>query len=227
VGKKTIAALDSEMLAKEKGGGGRRGFVGPVSKNVTHTLIYFSGASKNGGLDGVELTGGNREDVQIEMEGIDVNPQLKVVKGFGGSNKTQAGVFQASLVVATRNPLGKLIIYGFSAGGINSLQLCRFLEPLGANVDLLVTVDVSDGTTDSPSVDPLVPSNVLLNRNYFQKTKITFGPHGLKTQGGQVVPIDCTNRRFSIATGKTNHGQMETITHFETIGDMRKALAGP
>lgn len=257
VGKKTIAALDGEMVAIEKGGGRvgsssagtRRGIVGTGA--ITHTLIYFSGQSRDATRQGVELVkddpalGDMREDTQEAMEGIEVSPAQTVVRGFGGSNSFilgGAGVGRAAAVIATRDPRGKLIIYGFSAGGINALQLCRALQlggllelgqQQGIKVDLLVTVDVSNGSPDSLDVDPVVPGNVTLNRNYFQKTNFVThsingtGPRGIRTFGSNAVQIDCTRRKFSVLPpplGKFNHGQMETVVRFEVIRDMRNVL---
>jgi len=241
VGKKTMAALDAEMNLQEQAGGpvaggSRVGFAGgiPGLGAVNHTLFYFSGLSSNPALHGALLVGGLREDVQIEMEDkIDVKPDTHVVFGFGGSPINLGGVMSAALLAAARDPRGKLIIYGFSSGGINALDLCRQLKFVGTKVDLLVTVDVTDGSllTEAP-VDPVVPDNVDKNRNYFQRTISTIPiPRGIRTtptKPDQVEQIDCTKRPFSKVPrpfgGKNNHGQMETMTHFETIDDMRKAL---
>lgn len=233
VGKKTMAALDIEMLTKERGGSsGLLGFSLPAGLlgqlvNVippTHTLIYFSGLSKerNSIGPGLPLAFGNREDFQIAMEGIDVRPTAKIVFGFAGSLTTLRGVASARVLINERDPRGKLIIYGFSAGGINSLQLCRELFQGGVQVDLLVTVDVSDGEKNL-GVNGGVPENVVLNRNYFQKGALR-GPSGIRTTGRNVRNSDVSDRPFEDITIKNHHGQMETITQIDTIRDMRLAL---
>ena len=230
VGKKTIAALDAEMLAKEKGGGGLRlNFIAPVSGPTrTHTLIYFSGASDTGNTDGVLLIGGNKEKVQIGMENLTtVAPEDKVVLGFGGTTNNLAGVAAAlAFIVGVHDPAGKLIIYGFSVGGVNALQLCRALNGvIGSNVNLLVTVDVS-GDPRKPPDSGAVPPNVNLNRNYFQVARFpSRGPSGIKTFGGKVVvPIDCSNDSFDNPK-KGRHGQMDEVTRNRAIQDMRTELA--
>lgn len=237
IGKKTMAALDAEMQAQERSGGNvaagsRVGLVEGASGlgAINHTLFYFSGASENLALHGAPLTGGLKEDLQNEMENIDVKPETSTVFGFGGTTLHLAGVLAANLIAAARDPRGKLIIYGFSSGGINAMTLCRNLRVVGTKVDLLVTVDVTDGSllTEAP-VDPLVPDNVKLNRNYFQRniSRIFPIPRGIRTIGPQTEQIDCTHRPFSSIPrpfGKNKHGQMETMTHFDTINDMRKVL---
>lgn len=230
VGKKTIAALDSELLAKEKGGGGGGALnfkiVDPLTRNrVTHTLIYFSGVADDFGLGGLPILRTDNQEVFNDMLDLNVLPQLKDVKGFGGSlNNKVLGVAAAAAMTATRDPRGQLIIYGYSAGGINSLDLCRRLNDFGAKVDLLVTVDVSGR---GEQVNRTVPPNVLLNRNYFQTDTITFSRAvGGRAIGGRAVfNINCDDRPFETFTKKTRHGQMQDITRLDAIRDMRVQIA--
>ena len=230
VGKKTIAALDSEMLAKEKGGGGGGGLnfkiVDPLTRNrITHTLIYFSGVADDFGLGGLPILRTDNQEVFNDMLDLNVSPQLKDVKGFGGSlNNKLLGVGAAVAMTATRDPRGQLIVYGYSAGGINSLDLCRRLNDFGAKVDLLVTVDVSGR---GEQVNRTVPPNVLLNRNYFQTDTITTSRAvGGRAIGGRAVfNINCDDRRFETFTKKTRHGQMQDITRFDAMRDMRIQIA--
>ena len=244
VGKKTMAALDSEMLAKEgKGGGGSRGRLGfgvvdPLTRDrITHTLIYFGGVADRFGLGGLPIVRADQQEVFNDMLDLNVLPELRTVNGFGGSliNK-QLGVGVASAITATRDPRGLLIIYGYSAGGINSLDLCRRLNLFGAKVDLLVTVDVSG---QGEQVDRTVPPNVILNRNYFQTdTSIlsTKAVGGRAIGGRSVINIDCNDRPFEIIPSisfnnlevpnfKTKHGQMQDITRLDAIRDMRVRIS--
>jgi hypothetical protein len=228
VGKKTIAALDGEMSAVEKGGGGSRlllGF-GGIS-TVTHTLIYFSGAGSPS-LSGVPLLAGNRENVQIQMENIPV--QNKVVLGFGGSRTNPAGVLEAlAFVIGTHDPQGKLIVYGFSVGGVNALQLCRALNgAISSKVNLLITVDVPRTDDSGKNLESgVIPSNVVLNKNYFQ-TSLGALPLltnrvavGIRTTGRN---IDCSGDSFTDPNPLKRHGQMEKVTQTRTIQDMRTEL---
>src|SRR5262245_31343463 len=54
VGKKTIAALDAEMLTRERGKGGG-GLLAFKLDFITHTLIYFGGVADDDGKGGVLL----------------------------------------------------------------------------------------------------------------------------------------------------------------------------
>ena len=62
----------------------------------------------------------------------------------------------------------KLIIYGYSYGGDFAVELTAKLKEKGITVDLLITVDASDGPLQNSTVDTEVPDNVKVNRNIYQ-----------------------------------------------------------
>ncbi len=232
VGKKTMATLDAEMFASEKGGGGggnRRGVAGRLNNRISHSLFYFSGVADDFGKGGILLERPHGQEVLTDMENLDLpDNQKTALHGFGGSlNNKQLGVATATALLATEfDARGKLIIYGYSAGGINALDMCRFLNTVGQKVHLLVTVDVSGR---GEKVDRSVPPNVVFNRNYFQTDTLTFSRAvgGKATGGGIINNIDCNDRPFETLTKKTRHGQMQDITRFEAVRDMRVELKKP
>ena len=65
------------------------------------------------------------------------------------------------------NPDSKVVLYGYSYGGVIALKVSRELEKKGIMVDLLVTVDVANGN-QSDKVDRNIPNNVKKNVNYYQ-----------------------------------------------------------
>jgi pimeloyl-ACP methyl ester carboxylesterase len=250
VGKKTMAALDSEMFAKEQGGGGggdgsRRGIVAPLGSR-THTLIYFSGNVDGAGQGGVllnttppNLTPNHGQVVLTDMERFPDDSRNKhIVIGFGGSIINQfGGAAQARfLIEQLHDRRGKLILYGFSAGGANALQLCRDLNDLNPNlkVDLLVTVDVALGATPigriprvPVPVNRRVPTNVLLNRNYFQTSPSLNGSRGDRATGGVVIQNENRDFKFTSVFKSNNHGGMQDMTRDEARTDMLTALKIP
>jgi hypothetical protein len=62
----------------------------------------------------------------------------------------------------------QVIIYGYSYGGDDAAELTDALDRAGIPVDLLVTVDASDGPAGGATVDRTVPGNVAMNLNVFQ-----------------------------------------------------------
>jgi RHS repeat-associated protein len=65
-------------------------------------------------------------------------------------------------------PGEKLVIYGYSYGGDFAVELTAKLGELGIPVDLLITIDASDGPLQQSTVDNEVPDNVVLNENFYQ-----------------------------------------------------------
>ena len=62
----------------------------------------------------------------------------------------------------------KVLIYGYSWGGDVAVELAKAAKEIGINVDLLITVDASDGPFQQTTVDNDIPDNVKENQNYFQ-----------------------------------------------------------
>ena len=62
----------------------------------------------------------------------------------------------------------KLIIYGYSYGGDFAVELASKLKEQGITVDLLITVDASDGPLQNSTVNTEIPDNVKVNRNIYQ-----------------------------------------------------------
>lgn len=229
VGKKTMAALDAEMSATQGGGGdggggnSRRGFVAPVNRNARHTLVYFSGVADEKGLGGIPLPP-NADELMTDMGNLTTVNSSKQLFGFGGSlaNKQLGVATAASLIATTHDRRGKLIIYGFSAGGINSLDLCRALasSPLTADivVNLLVTVDVAGR---GEALDRSVPANVGLNRNYFQTIPSGRGSRGGPAIGPTVQNINKDGKFPSGVLPFNQHGGMQDLTRGEAGIDMR------
>lgn len=62
----------------------------------------------------------------------------------------------------------KLIIYGYSYGGDFAVELAEKLKEKGIQVDLLITVDASDGPLGNSTVNNIIPENVKANLNIYQ-----------------------------------------------------------
>jgi hypothetical protein len=124
-----------------------------------------------------------------------------VQKGWFGSIKKRGAVVSAALQDIVSTPgfefgNSKLVIFGYSAGGWNALDLCRQLEvrpDVGQNlvVDLLVTVDAA-GKGENDKIDRHVARCVAANVNFYQTHRTWAG-----SVGGPNVPLgeltDVTN----------------------------------
>jgi hypothetical protein len=135
---------------------------------------------------------------------------------------------------------GKLIIYGYSAGGNNALEFCRRIEAANVTrsassqplikVDLLITVDPAGRTDKGVPVNGLVAGCVVKNVNYYQTQ--TFWTHARSTrtsvggpgQGGTTPNISNTDLTDSLSLGTTSkHEQIEDYTLQTALGLMQSA----
>ena len=62
----------------------------------------------------------------------------------------------------------QVIIYGYSYGADNAVELSSALNDIGVPVNTLVTVDGSDGPLQNATVDNVIPGNVDTNLNVYQ-----------------------------------------------------------
>lgn len=62
----------------------------------------------------------------------------------------------------------KVVIYGYSYGGDFAVELSEALKKRKIEVNLLVTVDASDGPAQNSTVDTTIPDNVKENLNFYQ-----------------------------------------------------------
>ena len=72
---------------------------------------------------------------------------------------------------------GRVIIYGYSYGGVHATHLVNRLDTEGIKVALLVTVDAAEGPENS-EVQRMINANVQVNLNYFQLDPDLTGSHG-------------------------------------------------
>ncbi|HET8686793.1 MAG TPA: RHS repeat-associated core domain-containing protein, partial [Methanosarcina sp.] len=63
----------------------------------------------------------------------------------------------------------KVVLYGYSYGGDFAVELAEALKKEGISVDLLITVDASDGPAQNATVNDVIPDNVKNAVNFFQK----------------------------------------------------------
>lgn len=113
------------------------------------------------------------------------------------------------------NPDGKIIIYGYSYGGILANELSKKLEKQKISVELLITVDAANGW-GSNSLDRDISNNVKQNDNFYeQNTNILSDAtlsHGDKNTGqkGQVNNTDLSNKTFK--GDKINHMNIDNFS---------------
>ncbi|UIR55478.1 DUF6443 domain-containing protein [Sphingobacterium sp. SRCM116780] len=109
-------------------------------------------------------------------------------------------------------PNGRVILYGYSYGGVIADKLAEKLKKEGIDVNLMITVDAADGPW-SNNVNREMSDNTLANLNFFQKNKTLLDPtlsHGDYNSGKNVVNVNKTNDKYK--GEKMNHMNVDDAT---------------
>ena len=178
VGRQTISFLDDDMAALE-------GIPpAPEPKPATNIFIFFSGV-QDGPSAGAELDDtavGHGFLMRPEMKTIAKNKNGKFLAIGGGLRRDQeeSGIARAFKFLRDNmsTPPGKHIVYGFSAGGTNSLNLALRIDEFNKNkpkdaaklrIDKLVTVDASTKNDSTVRKTTIVGGCVRRCANFFQQ----------------------------------------------------------
>jgi hypothetical protein len=66
------------------------------------------------------------------------------------------------------NNIASIVIYGYSWGGDFAIELSKKLQKERKKVDILFTLDATDGPLQNFTVDKKIPENVAVNYNFYQ-----------------------------------------------------------
>ena len=250
VGKKTIASLDREMLAKESGGGGASALLGfglggnllgdVLGLGLPQDIFVLLDGTGNRNEEGARLP---KEEALFGKK-----PEFNTVaylKGhqpvapiifFGGRGSKDPSATVAALVGALRlgSPKGVTIIAGNSVGALSALKTAALVNGLGIQVDYL---SISDGAFfdrdgEITRVNPLqiaLPPGIkaVKSDNFFQ----TFGHELLRGKGPTGPSGFAPGVEFHGSLGPTfNNDSLEltgTSTRakiFEINGQLRQLL---
>ncbi len=175
------------------GGGGGGGSFPPPKKNPKNNRTNcrsksFGGTKKKGKVIGVFFKGnlsGSGKDItsgEARDTGKRFNDLKDVVTNSGkkfvpdiiapGATITSAVNNGLSHITSHYSPGDQIVIYGFSWGGDAAVELSHSLNQLSTPipVNLLVTVDGSDGPLGNETVNNRIPDNVGTNLNVYQTT---------------------------------------------------------
>jgi hypothetical protein len=165
-----------------------------------------------------------------------------------GTLDDQEGVRRAlAFIQHGFHPSARIIIYGYSAGGLNALDLARLIqsestyygfssrrfyevfrmegrmsrETLGAvRVDLLITVDAASGPT-SLVVNRTVPACVRRNLNFYQTIASRIGSRGWPNRA---VSSSSTVIENVDLTGQATHASMDEYTNARVLDAIQGVL---
>lgn len=109
---------------------------------------------------------------------------------------------------------GKVVIYGYSYGGVMATHLAERLAADGIQVDLLVTVDAAAGP-ESDEVDRSPSPNVKYNMNFYQTTPSVVLSHGAPNVAED--PSKTTVLNKDITCDAVSHGNIDDLTQDAVI----------
>jgi hypothetical protein len=135
-------------------------------------IVAFTGGFQGGGKtidpnskDAASAGRVIREAQKFAQEnGIDLNTRVIASGATSSSSVSNALGF----IKENYTKGEKVIIYGYSYGGDFAVELAAELKKEGVEVDLLVTVDASDGPLQNSTVDDEISDNVKTAVNFYQ-----------------------------------------------------------
>lgn len=165
-------------------------------------LIFLRGVQGKTSVEdinaaGTEVKAQEQEffDEMLKIAGKGQPPAM--AKGWFGSIEGKDKTVKAAKAFLSSVPeyvpgKSKLIIYGYSAGGMNALMLTRSIDEINQSrasgnkidVNLLITVDAA-ARAQTPLINRNCGDCVRRNLNYYQKTWISSWPNGVvRSEGG-------------------------------------------
>ncbi len=147
---------------------------------------------------------------KIAQSGVDANSTVKAGVFAPGYRDKDAVSNAYNFLTKNHSKGDKIVIYGYSHGGVAAENLTEKLKAGGYDVDLLITVDAAYGPV-SGSLDRDISDNVGINVNEYQTTNSPIGSRGDKNSGSSSTQI------FNINVGDlvddVTHGNIDEATY--------------
>ena len=202
-------------------------FIDLNGKDPGDIAIYFTGADLGQGMTKTTLQ--IMEGVQQKMNG---GTSITFSSSYYlSADKGTQDAYDEILANHTRDPEGKVLLYGYSYGGVLVNHLAKRLEKAGIKVNLMVTVDAANGW-GSNKVDRTVSDNVEVNENYYEENQgLSTGDftlsHGAANKGGPKTKVNNHNKSNDTYDGKKmNHMSIDDATIGEVTQKLTDVLKG-
>jgi RHS repeat-associated protein len=141
-----------------------------LDPNGADVIIAFTGGPTGGGKtlspENAGTTGKIVLAAQAEAQarGIKFSGTVIAPGWTAGSAVSNAYDF----IKANYTPGEKVIVYGYSYGGDFAVELAEKLKVDNITVNLLITVDATDGPLQNSTINKTIPDNVEVNQNIYQ-----------------------------------------------------------
>jgi RHS repeat-associated protein len=173
-----------------------------VDSDGNDIIVAFTGGFQGGGKtisansrDAASTGRVLREAQRFAKEnGIDLNTRVIASGATSGNSVGNALGF----IKENYTKGEKLILYGYSYGGDFAVELANALKKEGISVDLLITVDASDGPLQNSTVDDEIPDNVKDAVNIYQTN------NSQESSGSQSIPKSGSSEGKKAESGTMN-----------------------
>jgi RHS repeat-associated protein len=147
------------------------------SKTNSNTRLVIIGGERHqyrGRASNMEkiVDGVRAGNAQVPMDVYNSSERSELPFDAGAESHEDFASRIANHIIEAYEPGQKLVIYGYSYGGMVALDVVRLLNSakVRVEVELLITVDAAYGPR-SGGIDRTIPSNVKNNYNYYQTTE--------------------------------------------------------
>ena len=142
-------------------------YIDPDGEDV---MVAFTGGPTGGGNTVSPEDAGTTGQILIEAESFAKENNIEfdgrvITPGVTSSSSVDNAL---AFILDNYTEGEKVILYGYSYGGDFAVELSEALKAEGISVDLLITVDASDGPAQNSTVDTEIPDNVKKNVNVYQ-----------------------------------------------------------
>jgi len=171
-------------------------------------IVFTGGISGNGELQTNFSSLGTAG--KIAQSGVDANSSVKA--GVFAPGKSDSGAVNNAYDFLTKNHSkgDKIVVYGYSHGGVAAENLTEKLKAGGYDVELLITVDAAYGPV-SGLLDREISDNVNINVNEYQTTNSPIGSRGDTNSGSSSTQI--FNINVSDLIEDVTHGNIDEATY--------------
>jgi len=134
-------------------------------------IVAFRGGPDGGGKIGLPQNEGTTGQVIINAENYAKEQGVQVKSLLVQSGATATSSIENALYFISENYQkgDKLVLYGYSYGGDFAVELAHSLKEKEIQIDLLLTVDASDGPLKNTTVNDKIPENVKEAMNWYQQ----------------------------------------------------------
>ena len=171
-------------------------------------IVFTGGVSGDGKLQSNFNSLGTAG--KIAQSGVDANSTVKAGVFAPGYSDKDAVSNAYNFLTKNHSKGDKIVVYGYSHGGVSAENLTEKLKAGGYDVDLLITVDGAYGPA-SGLLDRDISDNVGINVNEYQTTNSPIGSRGDKNSGSSSTQI------FNINVGDlvddVTHGNIDEATY--------------